>query len=1047
VLFAVDTTSQRIIPMLHSVAKNLLTHRLTPLLLMLKASHDYSLANLQTEIEDVNQINIALILSGKRNILNSWSRICRAPFAEPNFSALRRTVFSWAKSMFSKAEGPMQVKLTDFQQLLRVGEQFIELIQRENVMVKRLTASILEKFSALVGAERSIQELVDELQKYEELLSRVSLCGMLYEKQLTEILDEKVAEGGNFESAWKFLEVKFPSEVVSDSAMMLRLNSVIQRLDRMAESLKFKTLKDATLNFLREFLDAEILDQSSRSKEDLLEMRFVKLWELIVQHSFNVKEIQSLLDAGYSSLLWKSSEKFCYPLKTFADSDSALKFKNSLIKNYHGYVDIIKEYRVSAVNVDGLSIPLTALFDESVQLEQLRSRRNLVIKLLDALGKRETDKYSDELVSRTRNTLGTLLKAENDLERDHAMQLKSTADKVERSWTAEIHTWRFFNTVQCFSESIEGCYSPVGSHTEKPLEIALRVNSQVWSVRDADNKTELENCEVLLTDQGALVYKAYTNGHKFDTSLVWSQVFVKVLQSGLFPALIIPFDHPNPKTFAILRRYVAGELASVLLSYRADWLDDFSSYYDSKPTKTVLDKDLVLTKDNIHQLALFLGMANAEDEKSLKSEALSPKLPSIKSKNLDLSGAIFQLVLKELRNAASLHIKSLNFLGREISRYISTLVETGASDAALLSVGFDVERWKQKFKSKDGDIPELKLNRDNSEIQKEIMDGLLEVIHHCTRSFVLQTDLEDLLINDRQQFFDLQKFLQLLVSRSSSFIPESVLRQRYAQVKEIQTRTTEVIPITSCSISVQEEIMRWIFRNEDRVWRFRGGRPGLETVNDFLRFTYGAPKGTAPFPGLIAVPSYCLVGKDYDASLLEIMKKDLIVAYCTGEYFCKQDRHKRFEQDTKLELDWVDNKFEFVAAWVDERFNGLNLAVEMYYEGMKLLKKTNPMCKTLLFEILAGSWDRITDKITGSKQVSHIAKSLRLDRAVLSNFHDSYSIRNTQTGFDEQFVLIEINLDLSLYILWLTHVLVKCSKRCFMKGSFNLSKAKKVKQD
>jgi len=105
--------------------------------------------------------------------------------------------------------------------------------------------------------------------------------------------------------------------------------------------------------------------------------------------------------------------------------------------------------------------------------------------------------------------------------------------------------------------------------------------------RDGENKTELENCEVLLTDQDSLVYKAYTNGHKLDTSLVWCQIFVKLWQARLLPAIIVPFDHPNAKTFAILRRYVAGEPASVLLSYPSDWLDDFSSYYDGKPVKTV----------------------------------------------------------------------------------------------------------------------------------------------------------------------------------------------------------------------------------------------------------------------------------------------------------------------------------------------------------------------------------------------------------------------------------------------------------------------------
>ena len=37
-------------------------------------------------------------------------------------------------------------------------------------------------------------------------------------------------------------------------------------------------------------------------------------------------------------------------------------------------------------------------------------------------------------------------------------------------------------------------------------------------------------------------------------------------------------------------------------------------------------------------------------------------------------------------------------------------------------------------------------------------------------------------------------------------------------------------------MNVQEEVMHWIFGNEDRVWRYRGGRDGYETIDQYLRF-------------------------------------------------------------------------------------------------------------------------------------------------------------------------------------------------------------------
>jgi len=62
-------------------------------------------------------------------------------------------------------------------------------------------------------------------------------------------------------------------------------------------------------------------------------------------------------------------------------------------------------------------------------------------------------------------------------------------------------------------DSIVGCYAPNGDHAEKPLENGLKVNAKFISVYedDPDNPgtpgIEIENVEVLMTDQGLYVYK------------------------------------------------------------------------------------------------------------------------------------------------------------------------------------------------------------------------------------------------------------------------------------------------------------------------------------------------------------------------------------------------------------------------------------------------------------------------------------------------------------------------------------------------------------
>jgi hypothetical protein len=44
--------------------------------------------------------------------------------------------------------------------------------------------------------------------------------------------------------------------------------------------------------------------------------------------------------------------------------------------------------------------------------------------------------------------------------------------------------------------------------------------------------TEIENLEALLTDSGMYIFKLYTNGHSYDTSVVW--VYKKSFSSFIF---------------------------------------------------------------------------------------------------------------------------------------------------------------------------------------------------------------------------------------------------------------------------------------------------------------------------------------------------------------------------------------------------------------------------------------------------------------------------------------------------------------------------------
>ena len=110
-----------------------------------------------------------------------------------------------------------------------------------------------------------------------------------------------------------------------------------------------------------------------------------------------------------------------------------------------------------------------------------------------------------------------------------------------------------------------GCYSPSQCHCEKPIDIGLRVNGGFLSIYLGN--IEIENSEVILTQQGVFLFQAYTNGHIYDTSKVWLN-FCKTLLSPPFsvPSIIIPTGFPNSSTFSLLNRYIQTEMTSILPS-------------------------------------------------------------------------------------------------------------------------------------------------------------------------------------------------------------------------------------------------------------------------------------------------------------------------------------------------------------------------------------------------------------------------------------------------------------------------------------------------
>ena len=77
------------------------------------------------------------------------------------------------------------------------------------------------------------------------------------------------------------------------------------------------------------------------------------------------------------------------------------------------------------------------------------------------------------------------------------------------------YLWRSLVPCGLFSKNVNG--NAIYEQTD--LLLGFRVDSAFASIYD-EQGVEIENSELLFTDQGVYVYKSYTSGHPFDTSEV-----------------------------------------------------------------------------------------------------------------------------------------------------------------------------------------------------------------------------------------------------------------------------------------------------------------------------------------------------------------------------------------------------------------------------------------------------------------------------------------------------------------------------------------------
>ena len=251
----------------------------------------------------------------------------------------------------------------------------------------------------------------------------------------------------------------------------------------------------------------------------MLTQRYCLVQHDIDELSANQRRKDRLLKCGYAPQLFDDDD-ISVTVTVDTVDPFGREYRTRLIKLFTGYQSILESIDIDSVVVDCVSVDVDKLFVipslhsqiAELSLEQLQGRRAVCCRLIDEYFSCSTsnsaNKNDKQLVAHVNKM--SLLEAEQQLETEFNCQQNRNKQQSKRFLVTLQR--KFFDCVLCCGDGISGCYAPNGVHAEKPLEIGLRVDAAIVSVVDEDHNTEIENAEIVFTDQGAFIYKSYTYG-------------------------------------------------------------------------------------------------------------------------------------------------------------------------------------------------------------------------------------------------------------------------------------------------------------------------------------------------------------------------------------------------------------------------------------------------------------------------------------------------------------------------------------------------------
>lgn len=405
-------------------------------------------------------------------------------------------------------------------------------------------------------------------------LSRYILFKSIFKERLAELR----ASGADTSTIWKAFHDAFPAAVLADEKTMRALQMLSRRIATIQQKRpKYLHVAQMAMEAMQLFLQPAPMDV--RERRALLEDWIKKL-------PANARVEATLRDCGYAPVIFQGPISTYVKLSLLNAAEESLR--TSILELYRKYIPLLQERKISTVAGN----PLEKLFDSFASMEQLQGERALVARALEGNAQ-----------------VQALLERESIIWRDFELQQQQQQPSGSGSKTFRIRLNNsFLYALSVCDKNIKGCYEPSCAHAEKPIECGLKLNNRLWSVFD-DTDEEIESVESVWTEEGIYFFRAYSNGHSWDTSQCWAALFKRLLLGGLVPRVIVPRGYPTERCFRLLNDHIASIYHRTDLVYADDLFESSScpSYYDGEVVDAAKPGDLIISADDIAHLPLPEG--------------------------------------------------------------------------------------------------------------------------------------------------------------------------------------------------------------------------------------------------------------------------------------------------------------------------------------------------------------------------------------------------------------------------------------------------------